>query len=158
MTSSELIHYGVKGMKWGVRRAELAKDNPSYTRGQRDYDYTSRGVSRRGVKRINKRINKGQSLEVARKNEKKFVKRRNTAIGLAVAAAKYGNPEARANFRAVYEFAASTAAYKVAQRAETKRGEAHAAYTMGLPQNARSNGPSSYTKKRRNGAYNISSL
>jgi hypothetical protein len=149
---NELRHYGVKGMKWGVRRAELAKTNANYSRGQRDYDRTKRGVSKRGVKRINKRMNKGQDLETARTNEKKFVRRRNAAIGAAYIGARYSNPETRAIIKELGVIAMQG----VAQRAEAKRGRAYAAQTMGIPQTA-STGPT-YAKKNRGGAYNISSM
>lgn len=152
MTSSELVHYGVKGMKWGVRRAELAKDNSNYSRGQRDHDRRKRGVSRRGVKRINKRMNKGQDLETARKNEKKFIRRRRSAVAAVYVGARFSNPATRA----IVKELGTMAMQQVIKRAETKRGQAYVAETMGLPRTA-STGPT-YSKKSRGGAYNISSL
>lgn len=66
---SELYHFGVKGMKWGVRRAkmkerrarraELNKPNPKYNEWQRFTDKQILG--KRGVRRINRRMNKGQN-------------------------------------------------------------------------------------------------
>jgi hypothetical protein len=152
MSSAELIHYGVKGMKWGVRRAELSKNNPNYTPGQRDHDYLRRGVSKRGVKRINKRMNKGQDLETARKNEKKFVRRRRAAVAAAYIGARYSDPQTRALIKELGVIAMQ----HVAQRAETKRGQAFAAENMGIPRTA-STGPK-YTQKNRKGVYNISSM
>jgi hypothetical protein len=152
MTSSELVHYGVKGMKWGVRRAELNKTNPNYTKGQRDYDYRKRGVSRGGIKRINRRLNKGQDLETARKNEKKFVRRRRAAVTTAYIGVRYSNKETRDFLKEIGVIAMQN----VAKRAETKRGQAFAAQTMGLPRQA-ATGPN-YSKKNRKNVYNISSL
>ena len=73
-----LIHYGVKGMKWGVRkdRGSLtggrSKWNSNYSETQRTRDQAISG--RGGVRRIHKSMNNGQtvsgarSIEAARKN------------------------------------------------------------------------------------------
>lgn len=140
--SSELIHYGVKGMKWGVRRAELNKTNDSYTKGQRQID--KRDFGKRGVKRINRRMNKGQTRIKARKAE-----RRRDSLQY------YGAVGAVATYRYL-KVVGPVLSQVVAQRAETKRGQAAAAAAMGLPRTA-STGPN-YSKQRRNGVYNISSL
>ena len=57
-----LIHYGVKGMKWGVRH-----DNPNYSSEQRKRDRSIYG--RGGVRRINRRMNKGSGILGARSKE-----------------------------------------------------------------------------------------
>ena len=58
------MHYGVKGMKWGVRKE---RQNPSYSEAQRkrDLDVYGRG----GVKRINRSMNRGSSISGARSKE-----------------------------------------------------------------------------------------
>ena len=81
-SDSYLAHYGVKGMKWGVRRqrrraaarkdrnawrsmskkerkANRDKYNKRYSKDDRDADKATYGSG--GVKRINRRMNKGQS-------------------------------------------------------------------------------------------------
>ena len=70
----ELYHFGVKGMKWGVRRAErkarraeLNKPNVHYDKSQRLADRAVYG--KRGERRINRRMNKGQSHFKAQANE-----------------------------------------------------------------------------------------
>lgn len=50
-------------MKWGVR-----KDNPNYSKSQRNRDKEVYG--KRSVKRINKLMNKGNSVSTARSSEK----------------------------------------------------------------------------------------
>ena len=68
-----LAHYGVKGMKWGRRK------NENYSSDQRARD--SQIYGNRGVKRINKNMNKGESVSTARSREKT---RRDTVTEKAV--------------------------------------------------------------------------
>lgn len=60
-----LIHHGVKGMRWGIRKDR--NRNPNYSSKQRirDRKLYGRGAERR----INKRMNKGESVQSARHNE-----------------------------------------------------------------------------------------
>ena len=59
-----LMHYGVKGMKWGVRKSRY---NENYSEDQRKRD---KGVyGRTGVRRINKRMNSGMNISAARSKE-----------------------------------------------------------------------------------------
>lgn len=74
-----LAHYGVKGMKWGVRKEEehtsgttkpKAKKNsyaPNYSAKQRKRD--ERIYGKKAVERINKRMLAGESIQSARHAE-----------------------------------------------------------------------------------------
>uniref|UniRef100_A0AAU7GZR8 Uncharacterized protein n=1 Tax=Streptomyces phage Scarif TaxID=3158858 RepID=A0AAU7GZR8_9CAUD len=147
---SELIHYGVKGMKWGVRKnPKDDSPNSNYSRGQRSYDRKNHGKG--GVKRINRRLNEGQDLKTARKNEYKFRRKRATMVSAGIVAARYAPTAIQ-----VLKMVGGVASQKVALRAEAKRGQAAAAASMGIPRQG-STGPS-YTKKNRKGVYNISSM
>lgn len=157
---SEIRHYGVKGMKWGVRRAELNKPNPNYSSAARDKDRRNNlgGSGSGGVNRINRRMNKGQDLATARKNEAVFRKRRKKVVSAAVFGVKYRRQiaEGARVLKVLGSLALGVAVQAVAKRAETNRGRAAAANAFGLPQNA-STGPSA-SKQNRKGVYNITSL
>ena len=64
MNELELYHYGVKGMRWGVRRNRVNKD---YTAKQRKRDRAFYGQG--GERRINRRMNEGHGLQGARHYE-----------------------------------------------------------------------------------------
>ena len=66
-----MYHHGVKGMKWGVRRKSVNQANSNYSFKQRKQDERLYGT--KASKRVNKRLNKGESLISARHVE---VKRR----------------------------------------------------------------------------------
>ena len=63
----ELCHFGVKGMKWGVRKKDTSVANGNYTAKQRKRDRAFYGA--RGEKRINKRLNEGHGIQGARHYE-----------------------------------------------------------------------------------------
>ena len=71
-----LAHYGVKGMKWGQRRAEVKaqrKEN-SEKAAEAGYSPKSRSadivnIGNRGVRNIEKRVVRGESVDSARTKE-----------------------------------------------------------------------------------------
>lgn len=78
--TNELYHYGIKGMKWGVRRYEN-KDGTLTPAGKKRYNYEdhqkkqdARLYGKRSVRRIQKRLDNGETLLSARNAE---VRRRN---------------------------------------------------------------------------------
>lgn len=64
-SDNDLRHYGIKGMKWGVRKEE--DYHSDYSKEQRDRDKAVYG--RGGVKRINKNMKKGDKISTARSKE-----------------------------------------------------------------------------------------
>lgn len=83
---NELYHYGVKGMKWGVRR-KRDEHNKNYTDKQRKTDRAFYGS--RGEKRINRKLNEGYGLRGARhfevERKERSQKRKKTAKKVAKA-------------------------------------------------------------------------
>lgn len=100
----DISHYGVKGMKWGVRKSEyrsmsrsdrkaqrakyktefVDKQNSSYTKRQRELDRKLYG--RRAVKRMNEGMNQGYTHKQVVTKEKVRATRRGALIGAAVGA------------------------------------------------------------------------
>lgn len=88
---NEIKHFGIEGMKWGVRRyqnedgtltpAGKARYNANYSEQQRTRDKKLYG--RGAVERINKRMNKGESIQSARHDE--VVRRDRIESGKAIA-------------------------------------------------------------------------
>lgn len=101
---SDLLHYGVKGMKWGVRKSEyrsmsrsdrkaqrakyktefVDKQNSSYTKRQRERDRKQYG--RRAVKRMNEGMNQGYTHKQVLTKEKVRAAKRGALIGAAIGA------------------------------------------------------------------------
>lgn len=147
-------HYGVKGMHWGVRKNTPTNEN--YNRNKQDYDRRYYGQG--GVKRINRRLNSGTDLATARNQERKFRRRRRTAVSVGFVAVK-NRKTLIAGAKAagtIIGLVGGVAAQHIAVKAEAKRGQAAAANIMGLPSKP-TNGPT-YAKKSRGGAHKITSL
>ena len=91
---SDIVHYGVKGMKWGVRKSEYKsmsrkdrkklrkRKNEDYSDHQREIDKIRLGGA--SVRRINKRMNKGATYKQAKRRE--YVRRFATTFALSNAA------------------------------------------------------------------------
>ena len=86
--ANELMHYGVKGMKWGVRRAEkkaerlrLDEPNPKYNARQREHDRKVYGKA--APKRVNRYVNKGLTVKNARA---KVIKQEAVKVAIATGA------------------------------------------------------------------------
>lgn len=159
---SDVVHYGVKGMHWGVRKgdssggmtrrakkAELNKAHPDYSPRQRAVDASLFKSS--GVKRINQRLNKGMDLKTARKKEGQ-----RTLLKAAGVIALYNSPKIINAVDNILATHGANAMASVRTKAQTNRGRAQAAATMGLPSKP-TNGPT-YAKKNRQGVHNISSF
>ena len=161
--SSDVVHYGVKGMHWGQRktdssgggpsrkaqRAELNKPHPDYTARQRAVDASLFKSS--GVKRINQRMNKGMDLKTARKKEGQ-----RTLLKAAGVVALYNAPRIINSVDNMLATHGANTMASIRVKAQTNRGRATAAATMGLPSKP-TNGPA-FAKKNKQGVHNISSI
>lgn len=163
LSSSDIVHYGVKGMHWGQRKAQSSSvggaskptkaqlNAPNADYSNRDRTKDALRYPSGGVKRINQRMNKGMDLQTARKKEGQ-----RTLLKAAGVVALYNAPRiinAVDNMLATH--GANTAA-SIRTKAQTNRGRAQAAATMGLPSKP-TNGPT-YSKKSRQGVHKITSL
>ena len=109
-----LSHYGVLGMKWGVRKDEQkSRTNPNYSSQQQKRDKQIYG--RGGVKRINKSMNKGDSISTARGVEKL---RRDKALNTN----KYARQAGKATGAAVGAGAGLLAAHAIKKGLQTQAG------------------------------------
>jgi len=137
----ELAHYGVKGMKWGVRKSENASSS-NYSDSDRRLDAGEFG--RGGARRIGKRVNSGKSLAEARRLEQR---RENIkmAVGLGVTAASLALSQ--------YGKVSMVAADRLRERNTDRMREAFG--PKGIPSEPV---PINYIKPNRKGVYNISSL
>ena len=87
-----LAHYGVKGMRWGrhknrLTRKELNAPNERYSAEQRKRDSAQNFLRTSGSERaINRRMNRGDTLLLARKKETR-INAIKSALSLTVAAA-----------------------------------------------------------------------
>lgn len=80
----ELSHFGVKGMKWGVRKG-VTPPNSSYTPRMRQLDEKQHGP--RAVERINTNMNQGLTRQQAlHKEDVRNAYQRLAVIGAVVAA------------------------------------------------------------------------
>lgn len=88
-----LAHYGVRGMKWGVRKNGGRTDprdnpHPNYTEGMRRNDRRSFGSG--GVKRINRSMHEGRTRDEAHSKERSYqFKKSVVIIGASYAATMF---------------------------------------------------------------------
>lgn len=73
-----LTHFGVKGMKWGVRKKQEQPLHSSYSKTQYESDRLK--VGRGGANRINEKLHAGVDHETALKNEKSSLKKKQRLV------------------------------------------------------------------------------
>lgn len=83
-----LAHYGVKGMKWGKRRAASNAPASGYSKYHQTQDLAAFGKG--GPKRINRAMNKGKTRDEALKTERKIRNTKTATLVLGAAAVYYG--------------------------------------------------------------------
>lgn len=131
----ELFHAGVKGMKWGVRRKPGADGtvsggsarrkktpeptNPDYGSHKQRMDKIAYGKG--GVKRINKRLNKGDDYQTARKKEGRA--QIATYLSIGTAAVLVNDPAFRRGVKHVAKSAATGIGKAAVNRAMSSSGK-----------------------------------
>ena len=76
MDNNELQHWGVKGMKWGVRRSRLSSDSSSSRRSSKSEDYVrAKALKKKKLSQLSnselKELNNRMQLEQNYRNLKK---------------------------------------------------------------------------------------
>ena len=139
MNEDYLIHYGVLGMKWGVRKKrynfiksmvkkqqkykEEVKWNKSYKKEDRAMDRFTFGKN--GAKRINNRMNKGQSHKKAYAIELGRSAATNALISLAVDDYMTGGVMHRAVGKKIFDSYMKSKAAKTAAKSIVKIAQNH---------------------------------
>lgn len=136
----ELVHHGVMGMKWGHHTVHNDAPNSGYSTEHRALDAQMFGNA--GVRRINRRLNAGQSRGQAVRREHSVSLAKQAAIAVPLTAA------------ALLALHGNSLAADVLKRAETNRGRAAAAQVLGI--SSKANGVD--YAKRTKGAYKITTL
>lgn len=113
-----LAHFGVKGMKWGVKKNPNLTLHPDFTVKQQRQTYNAFG--RGGLRRVNASMHDGMTHREAHKNELKRVYTRRAKIVGAAAVAH------------VLLLGGEVAMQKIAVKAETNRNTANRAETHGI--------------------------
>lgn len=86
-TPGELIHFGVKGMHWGVRKDKRPELAPHSGATSRQHEHNRRVYGNKGARNINEQLHKGVSLNKARKDEHARQWSRNKKVLFAMFAA-----------------------------------------------------------------------
>lgn len=136
MSDEELTHFGVKGMRWGVRKKTPEVQNARYGSRQREDDLALYG--KRGVKRINRSMNKGKTHKKAERREliSSAAKRAALAVGLSVvtlALSEYGDTTVasiRSKAAANRKFASATNLLGEATKINAKKSRRGGAYKV----------------------------
>lgn len=154
MPEDAVKHFGVKGMHWGTHKKSQG-DHADYSKSSQAYD-RSNFRSKGAVSRINSRMHAGKTIKEARDAEYKYRKNRRRAVAIGVAAFKNRKRIiAGAKVAAhVVGLVAGVAAVSIATKAETNRGRASAAESMGI--SSKPHVPSAAKQKR--GVYNITNI